>query len=80
MCHAPVDLVGGKAQVGGAEGDVLPHGLGEELALGVLHHVADVPMEATPVALGRGADAAHGDGAGVGRLEGADEADEGGLA
>ena len=74
------DLVGGEAQVGGAEGDVLQDGLGEELALGVLHDVADAPVEQAAVAARGGVDAADDHAAGVGGLEGAGDAGERGLA
>ena len=77
---ATPDLFGGKAEVGGTERHVLLDGLGEELALGVLHHVADAPVQPPPVAPPRRVDAADDHAAGVGRLERARDARERGLA
>ena len=80
MVHAPGDLGGGKAHVARAERDVLLHGLGKELPFGMLHHVADLVPDGAAAALGRRRRARDLDGAGVRRLETAEQPQQRGLA
>ena len=42
LVHATSDFLLGKTEVARTVGDILGHGLGEELALGALHHEADL--------------------------------------
>ena len=59
--HAPFHFRRGKSLVARAKGNVLGHGLGKELALGVLHDVAHGSPDLAPSALGCGIDAADGE-------------------
>ena len=63
-------------QVFGTKCDVLGDRLGEELPLGVLHHIAHVTMERTAPLPVVGVGAVHDDAADVGQLQGTEQAQQ----
>ena len=80
LVHAARDFFLGKTEVARTVGDVLGHGLGEELALGALHHEADLAAKLAAALAVSGRDATYADFAGLWIGERACETGDRGLA